>query len=132
MSHLTPAESELESALSQLSPSNAAASRDNLLYLAGVFAGKRATRIPIRLWQSLAALLAISTAISLIPRLVPKLPIAQSTLPHTTKNVDTAPQPYTAVSLLNAVMSRGLEGLPSPTDNTPSRPTPTVGGFILQ
>lgn len=128
---LNPAERELESALGQLTPANVQRSRDDVIYLAGVSAGKRAARVPLRIWQSLAALLAISTAISLVPHRVEQ-PIAQSTPTYVTPVADATPQPFSALSLRNAVMTHGLEGLPPSYDDTPNRPTPTVGGFAIQ
>ena len=129
---LNPAERELESVLAQLHPSNVQRSRDEVIYLAGVFAGKRAARLPIRIWQSLAAILAISVAVSLVPRRAERQPIAQSSLPTVVTVFDSTPQPYSAISLRDAVMSRGIDGLPSAFDDAPTGPTPTVGGFVTQ
>jgi hypothetical protein len=62
---LTPVEREVESALARLHPQDAAVSRENVLYLAGRAAGYAQALRQARTWQAAAAVLALTTGLSL-------------------------------------------------------------------
>jgi hypothetical protein len=62
---LTPVEREVESALAGLRPQDAGVSRENVLYLAGRAAGYAQARRQARTWQAAAAVLALTSGLSL-------------------------------------------------------------------
>jgi hypothetical protein len=140
---LSPAEQELASALGALAPAQPVIERDEVLYQAGLAAGRRTARR----WRGVSAALAacLLAAITLpAQRTTPPQPPAPVAVERNIAppvavetQIEPAPEPREAMiavgryaQLRNAVLAHGMSALPPMTDSDPEPPL-TVRNAML-
>jgi hypothetical protein len=139
---LSPAEQELASALGALAPAQPVIERDEVLYQAGLAAGRRTARR----WRGVSAALAacLLAAITLpAQRTTPPRPapvaVERIIAPPVAvePQIEPAPEPRTVMipsgqyaQLRNAVLAHGMSALPPMTDSDPEPPL-TVRNAML-
>ena len=130
---LTPAESELESALRSLRPARAAIDRDRLMFQAGRASARRGGRVWLGATMALAAALGVSLVVRPGPREVVRI-VRVEPQPTRPKAAPSLPMIYAFVGpadwrgrgqylkLRQEVLEKGLDALPEP--ETTAAPEP--------
>jgi hypothetical protein len=146
---LPAADRELESALGGMAPAAPRRPRDEWLFKAGAESARAVFRRRLRTWQSLAAVLALSTTASILirpsDRAQPRDVGARHELAARTRPSDSSPltpqapwaprpvDPDSALALRDAVLARGIDALPNAsTDRQAPQPIQSLRGLVWQ
>jgi hypothetical protein len=147
--NLPAADRELECALAGITPAAPRQPRDEWLFKAGAESARASFRRRLRTWQSLAAVLALSTTASILirpsDRTQPREVGGRHELAAQTGPSDSSPltprapwvprpvDPDSALALRDAVLARGIDALPNAsTDRQAPQPIQSLRGLVWQ